>query len=251
MRNGATIMVNGDEGDQGRRRLRQLGDDAGRRQVGHLPHAHASRHRHHPGRADRRGNRGRLGKGLHHRPRGRLRGDGADGGRLDSDGDGARLPRGSGVQHLRRRDRRREDHALHRGSGARRHLAVHEPGGQQPRKPRAARGRRRAQRDAGRRAREAGQGWPAEKPCSKVPAGFYHAYAGNNTGELTYSFTGDTHTSLDKLTARSRARTGCCSRRSTASTRFPATTSRTSTSRRSCAKSTTSSIRTSIASRPS
>src|SRR5215831_1260531 len=32
------------------------------------------------------------------------------------------------------------------------------------------------------------------------PAGFYRAYAGNNTGELTYSFTGDTHTSLDKLT---------------------------------------------------
>jgi 2-methylcitrate dehydratase PrpD len=33
------------------------------------------------------------------------------------------------------------------------------------------------------------------------PAGFYRAYAGNNTGELTYSFTGDTHTSLGKLTA--------------------------------------------------
>jgi len=34
------------------------------------------------------------------------------------------------------------------------------------------------------------------------PAGFYRAYAGNNHGELTYSFTGDTHTSLDKLTVR-------------------------------------------------
>jgi 2-methylcitrate dehydratase PrpD len=33
------------------------------------------------------------------------------------------------------------------------------------------------------------------------PAGFYHAYAGNNTGELTYSFVGDSHTSLDTLTA--------------------------------------------------
>ncbi len=33
------------------------------------------------------------------------------------------------------------------------------------------------------------------------PAGFYHAYAGNNTGELTHSFVGETHTSLDKLTA--------------------------------------------------
>ena len=33
------------------------------------------------------------------------------------------------------------------------------------------------------------------------PAGFYHAYAGNNTGELTYSFVGDDHASLDTLTA--------------------------------------------------
>ncbi len=33
------------------------------------------------------------------------------------------------------------------------------------------------------------------------PAGFYYSYAGNNTGELTYSFAGDTHTSFDKLTA--------------------------------------------------
>ena len=32
------------------------------------------------------------------------------------------------------------------------------------------------------------------------PAGFYHAYAGNNTGELSYSFVGDLHTSLDALT---------------------------------------------------
>jgi 2-methylcitrate dehydratase PrpD len=33
------------------------------------------------------------------------------------------------------------------------------------------------------------------------PAGFYHAFAGNNTGELTYSFSGEDHTSLDRLTA--------------------------------------------------
>jgi len=33
------------------------------------------------------------------------------------------------------------------------------------------------------------------------PAGFYHAYAGNNKGQLTYSFIGDTQTSLDKITA--------------------------------------------------
>ena len=32
-------------------------------------------------------------------------------------------------------------------------------------------------------------------------AGFYHAYAGNNRGLLTYSFVGETQTSLDKITA--------------------------------------------------
>src|SRR5438445_1062133 len=31
-------------------------------------------------------------------------------------------------------------------------------------------------------------------------AGFYHAYAGNNRGQLTYSFVGDTATSLDTIT---------------------------------------------------
>ena len=31
-------------------------------------------------------------------------------------------------------------------------------------------------------------------------AGFYHAYAGNNKGQLTYSFVGDTQTSLEKIT---------------------------------------------------
>ncbi len=32
-------------------------------------------------------------------------------------------------------------------------------------------------------------------------AGFYHAYTGNNKGQLTYSFVGDTQTSLEKITA--------------------------------------------------
>jgi 2-methylcitrate dehydratase PrpD len=32
-------------------------------------------------------------------------------------------------------------------------------------------------------------------------AGFYHAYAGTNTGRLTYSFVGDTATSLDRICA--------------------------------------------------
>jgi 2-methylcitrate dehydratase PrpD len=31
-------------------------------------------------------------------------------------------------------------------------------------------------------------------------AGFYHAYTGNNQGRLSYSFVGDTQTSLDKIT---------------------------------------------------
>jgi 2-methylcitrate dehydratase PrpD len=31
-------------------------------------------------------------------------------------------------------------------------------------------------------------------------AGFYHAYAGNNQGRLTYSFVGDTRASLDRVT---------------------------------------------------
>ncbi len=31
-------------------------------------------------------------------------------------------------------------------------------------------------------------------------AGFYHSYTGNNQGQLTYSFVGDTQTSLDKIT---------------------------------------------------
>jgi 2-methylcitrate dehydratase PrpD len=31
-------------------------------------------------------------------------------------------------------------------------------------------------------------------------AGFYHAYAGNNKGQLTYSFVGDTQASLEKIT---------------------------------------------------
>src|SRR5262245_5929365 len=33
-------------------------------------------------------------------------------------------------------------------------------------------------------------------------AGFYHAYAGDNRGRLTYSFTGDTRASLDAIPAR-------------------------------------------------
>jgi 2-methylcitrate dehydratase PrpD len=44
------------------------------------------------------------------------------------------------------------------------------------------------------------QGSRSEETALEGNAGFYHAYAGNNKGQLTYSFTGDTQTSLDKIT---------------------------------------------------
>ena len=45
------------------------------------------------------------------------------------------------------------------------------------------------------------QGRTAGERAIEGDAGFYHAYAGNNRGDLTYSFTGDTRASLDALTA--------------------------------------------------
>src|SRR5713226_1752953 len=47
----------------------------------------------------------------------------------------------------------------------------------------------------------AGQGHVGGETVLEGDAGFYHAYAGNNRGQLTYSFVGDTRTSLDKITA--------------------------------------------------
>ncbi len=44
------------------------------------------------------------------------------------------------------------------------------------------------------------QGRTAGERALEGDAGFYHAYAGNNRGELTYSFVGDTRTSLAALT---------------------------------------------------
>ncbi len=44
------------------------------------------------------------------------------------------------------------------------------------------------------------QGREAGEAALEGDAGFYHAYAGNNRGDLTYSFTGDTRASLDALT---------------------------------------------------
>jgi 2-methylcitrate dehydratase PrpD len=47
----------------------------------------------------------------------------------------------------------------------------------------------------------AGQGHRGGETALEGRAGFYYAYAGNNKGQLTYSFTGDTQTSLEKITA--------------------------------------------------
>jgi 2-methylcitrate dehydratase PrpD len=47
----------------------------------------------------------------------------------------------------------------------------------------------------------AGQGHAGGETVLEGDAGFYHAYAGNNRGELTYSFAGATRTSLDRVTA--------------------------------------------------
>jgi 2-methylcitrate dehydratase PrpD len=45
------------------------------------------------------------------------------------------------------------------------------------------------------------QGARGSETALEGRAGFYHAYAGNNLGLLTYSFTGDTRASLEKMTA--------------------------------------------------
>jgi hypothetical protein len=43
-------------------------------------------------------------------------------------------------------------------------------------------------------------GTPAGETVLEGEAGFYHAYAGNNRGELRFSFTGDNRTDLTKIT---------------------------------------------------
>src|SRR5438094_2357367 len=43
-------------------------------------------------------------------------------------------------------------------------------------------------------------GTPGGETTLEGEAGFYHAYAGNNRGELRYSFTGDNRTDLNKIT---------------------------------------------------
>src|SRR5271170_571140 len=44
------------------------------------------------------------------------------------------------------------------------------------------------------------QGTPGGETTLEGEAGFYHSYAGNNRGELRYSFTGDNRTELSKIT---------------------------------------------------
>src|SRR5512134_1397581 len=46
----------------------------------------------------------------------------------------------------------------------------------------------------------AGRGHAGGETVLEGDAGFYHAYAGSNDGRLTYSFVGDTQTSLDTIT---------------------------------------------------
>src|SRR5579862_1158562 len=45
------------------------------------------------------------------------------------------------------------------------------------------------------------QGTPGGETTLEGEAGFFHSYAGNNRGELRYSFTGDNRTDLGKITA--------------------------------------------------
>ena len=45
------------------------------------------------------------------------------------------------------------------------------------------------------------EGHPGGETVLEGDAGFYHAYAGNNRGQLSYSFVGDVRTSFDKITA--------------------------------------------------
>ena len=139
------------EAHQGRRGVRQRRDDPGRRQVGHLPHAHPPGNRHHPRRACRRGGHRRIGPAVPHRGRRGLRGHGTHGRRVHPDGDVARLPRRPGVRHLRRRGRRGETTRAQRRPDPQRHCPVRQSRRRQSRRraqrrPVAARGRRRAQR---------------------------------------------------------------------------------------------------------
>jgi len=103
---------------------------------------------------------------------------------------------------------------------------------------------------AGPRNAEHGASGGSRETVLEGDAGFYHAYAGNNKGQLTYSFVGDTHTSLDKITAELGKEWMFLETLyriySTARIQHRPTL----TSRRSSAKSTTSAMRTWIASRP-
>ncbi len=68
-------------------------------------------------------------------------------------------------------------------------------------------------------------GTPGGETVLEGEAGFYHSYAGNNRGELRYSFMGKNRAEIAAIT-EGLGRTGCSSKRCTGSIRRPATTSR-------------------------
>ena len=216
--------------DQGRRRLRQCGDDFRRRQVGHVPHADASGHCDHSCRAGRGRIDRRLRQGLHHSGGRRLRSYGAHGCRVHPDGDVARLPRRSGVRHFRRRDRGGE--AACGSMPSKINSAIAQC-------VNLAAGNLEGARSGGRSLREGGavrnallavamakHGTPGGETTLEGEAGFYHAYAGNNLGRLRHSFTGKTPHRHRQRSRRTLAGTGSSSRRCTASIPPPATISR-------------------------
>ena len=228
----ATVLCNGAQTDQGRRRLCQYRDDLCRRQMGHLPHADPSRHRDPAGGIGRGGNRRRLGRGFPRRGRRRLRGHGADGRRVHPDRHVARLSRRAGVRHLRRGDRRRQARRARRRADPRRDRAMRQPRlGQSRRRAqrrplvarrrrgaqRAARGRVGAARHAGRRDDAGGRGRLLPCLCRQQPrraALQLHRRQPRRPGEDHRKASGAT---------------GSFSKRCTGSIRPPATTSRMST----------------------
>ncbi len=107
-RRGCDRAVRWRETHQSWGRVCQHRDDLRRRQVGHFSDADPPRHGDPAGGSRGGGGDRRFGPSVSDRGCCRLRSHGADGRRVHSDGDVARLSRRSGVRHLRRRDCRRQ-----------------------------------------------------------------------------------------------------------------------------------------------
>ena len=198
-------MVNGTRVTKGGAAFANAEMAYGRRQVGHLPHAHPSRHEHHPGRL-RRG-----GDGSAHRAGSFITGLAA------------------GYEVMERMAADFIPTVMARGFHAGPVFGIFGPAVAAAKILRftedqvnsaialcasLAAGNLEGARSGGRALREGGavrnamlavalarQGHVGGETVLEGDAGFYHAYAGNNTGRLTYSFVGDTQTSLDKITA--------------------------------------------------